>query len=77
MHENINVKSPNNISEWQMGFNSAFKGLTGSGPTELSRSVQQPVFTPSDQHVKCLNNGPPLVQLVHYSTPKGERKWEN
>ena len=27
MHEPINVKSPNNISEWQMGFNSAFKGL--------------------------------------------------
>ena len=27
MHGNINVKSPNNISEWQMGFNSAFKGL--------------------------------------------------
>ena len=28
MHVPINVKSPNNISEWQMGFNSAFKGLT-------------------------------------------------
>ena len=27
MHGSINVKSPNNISEWQMGFNSAFKGL--------------------------------------------------
>jgi hypothetical protein len=27
MHVLINVKSPNNISEWQMGFNSAFKGL--------------------------------------------------
>jgi hypothetical protein len=27
MHVSINVKSPNNISEWQMGFNSAFKGL--------------------------------------------------
>jgi len=27
MHVAINVKSPNNISEWQMGFNSAFKGL--------------------------------------------------
>ena len=27
MHVTINVKSPNNISEWQMGFNSAFKGL--------------------------------------------------
>jgi len=28
MHVPINFKFPNNISEWQMGFNSAFKGLT-------------------------------------------------
>ena len=28
MHGPINVKSLNNISEWQMGFNSAFKGLS-------------------------------------------------
>jgi hypothetical protein len=27
MHVPIKVKSPNNISEWQMGLNSAFKGL--------------------------------------------------
>jgi len=27
MHVPITVKSPNNISEWPMGFNSAFKGL--------------------------------------------------
>jgi hypothetical protein len=27
MHLPINVKSPNNISKWQMEFNSAFKGL--------------------------------------------------
>jgi hypothetical protein len=27
MHGPINLKSPNNISKWQMGFNSAFKGL--------------------------------------------------
>jgi hypothetical protein len=27
MHIPINVKSPNNISKWQMGFNSVFKGL--------------------------------------------------
>jgi hypothetical protein len=27
MHVTINVKSPNNTSKWQMGFNSAFKGL--------------------------------------------------
>jgi hypothetical protein len=28
MHGPINVKSPYNISKWQIGFNSAFKGLT-------------------------------------------------
>jgi hypothetical protein len=27
MHGPINVKSPNNINKWQMGFNSAFEGL--------------------------------------------------
>ena len=27
MHVPTNVKSPNNTSKWQMGFNSAFKGL--------------------------------------------------
>jgi hypothetical protein len=31
MHLPINVKSPNNISKWQMGFNSAFKGLKTLG----------------------------------------------
>jgi hypothetical protein len=28
MHLPINVKSPNNVRKWQMGFNSAFKGLS-------------------------------------------------
>jgi hypothetical protein len=27
MHVPTNVKAPNNISEWQMRFNSVFKGL--------------------------------------------------
>jgi hypothetical protein len=27
MHVPINVKSPKNISKWQMGLNLAFKGL--------------------------------------------------
>jgi hypothetical protein len=27
MHGPINVKTPNNTSKWQMGFNSAFKWL--------------------------------------------------
>jgi hypothetical protein len=32
MHLPINVKSPNNTSKWQMGFNSVFEGLISSGP---------------------------------------------
>jgi hypothetical protein len=28
MHGPINVKSPNNITNWRMRFNSAFKGLS-------------------------------------------------
>jgi hypothetical protein len=35
MHEPINVKSPNNTSKWQMGFNSAFKGLIPQYPRLL------------------------------------------
>jgi hypothetical protein len=34
MHGPVNVKSPNNTSKWQMGFNSAFKGLS-----QLSRFI--------------------------------------
>jgi len=32
MHGPMNLKSPNNASKWQMGFNSAFKGLTRTVP---------------------------------------------
>jgi hypothetical protein len=36
MHVPINVKSPNNISKWQMGFNSAFKWLRKKfGPVNI------------------------------------------
>jgi hypothetical protein len=31
MHGPINVKSPNNIGKWQIGFNTAFKGLNDGG----------------------------------------------
>jgi hypothetical protein len=37
MHLHINVKSPNNISKWQMGFNSAFKVLTECRPIVFGR----------------------------------------
>jgi hypothetical protein len=37
MHLPINVKSPNNISKWQMGFNSAFKWLNLSNSVRLNK----------------------------------------
>jgi hypothetical protein len=36
MHVLIKVKSSNNINKWQVGFNSAFKGLTGSKSVKVS-----------------------------------------
>jgi hypothetical protein len=41
MQVSKNVKSPNNIGEWQMGFNSAFKGLMFNG-----------VLYPGEQYVR-------------------------
>jgi hypothetical protein len=35
MHGPINVISPNNSGKWQMGFNSAFRGLIRSGKGTL------------------------------------------
>ena len=39
MHVPINVKFPNNISEWQMGFNSAFKGLMSKQKIKAPRTA--------------------------------------
>jgi hypothetical protein len=39
MHVLINVKSPNNISKWQIGFNSAFKGLTHGNTTTTTTTT--------------------------------------
>jgi hypothetical protein len=36
MHGPIKVKSPNNVSKWQMGINSAFKGLREDTRTKLN-----------------------------------------
>jgi hypothetical protein len=41
MHGPINVKSPNNTSKWQMGFSSAFKGLTSILILYLSISISR------------------------------------
>jgi hypothetical protein len=46
MHGPINVKSPNNTSKWQMGFNSAFKGSNYS----------QQVYEPTNCRYAALRN---------------------
>jgi hypothetical protein len=47
MHGPINVKSPNNTSKWQMGFNSAFKGLSTLRVehVEIKKQISQCVRT--------------------------------
>jgi hypothetical protein len=42
MHLPINLKYPNNISKWQMEFNSAFKGLTATNKSSVF-SIKQHV----------------------------------
>jgi hypothetical protein len=55
MHGPINVKSPNNISKWQMGFNSAFKGLKQSGKYESYASASS--FLHYDRTIRsCLSH---------------------
>jgi hypothetical protein len=46
MHGPINVKSPNNTSKWQMGFNLAFKGLM------LYKKI---IVVCSDKHTNDIN----------------------
>jgi hypothetical protein len=41
MHGTIKVKSPNNTSKWQMGFNSAFKWLIGMGRIRKEEGLVQ------------------------------------
>ena len=58
MHGPINVKSPNNISEWQMGFNSAFKGL-----------MTYPVYT----HIKSKYSKPSPFEFSMFLKKKNYR----
>jgi hypothetical protein len=51
MHGPINIKSPNNINEWQMGFNAAFKGLN---PTQYHSWNYKRNHTLHSSHMVCL-----------------------
>jgi hypothetical protein len=47
MHGPINVKSHNNISKWQMGINSAFKGLNYSAD-KAHKPTRKKVIRPEE-----------------------------
>jgi hypothetical protein len=57
MHVPINVKSSNNISKWQMVFNSAFKGLIrGNEKVVLDLTFLKMVTNP--QQIGQVENNP-------------------
>jgi hypothetical protein len=59
MHLTKKVKSPNNISKWQMGFNSAFKVLTVVGGQSYQRKngsqqiMKAPIIMPRVRAALC------------------------
>jgi hypothetical protein len=58
----INVKSPNNTSKWQMGFNSAFKGLMLKDyPPHVIQSVKAEVRIP----MKVNPNSAEISQILN------------
>jgi hypothetical protein len=59
MHGPINVKSPNNMSKWQMGFNSAFKGLI-----QYSGGKSGGAVTPTFQRSVLLSVSPNITMNV-------------
>jgi hypothetical protein len=54
MHGPINVKSPNNISKWQMEFNSAFKGLNSKSLLLLNDNVYSPNLFGRPTSIVCV-----------------------
>jgi hypothetical protein len=66
MHGPIKVKSPNNISKWQMGFNSAFKGLMF-----FNKSASRPVI--SDYVFNLLD----IIKLANHSVVQFYDQWIN
>jgi hypothetical protein len=53
MHGPTNVKSSNNISKWQMGFNSAFKGI--NLPSDTDKDGEDQLFSYKDKAVKAIH----------------------
>jgi hypothetical protein len=75
MHLPINVKSPNNIIKWQMGFNSAFKGVfpfalhyvPATVEVRVAGTVELTVFTAALAKLRKATTG--CVMSVSHSAP--------
>jgi hypothetical protein len=63
MHGPINVKSPNNTSKWQMGFNSAFKGLIRIELWETSDILCDNIIL-----LKVYRTVPELITVICFGT---------
>jgi hypothetical protein len=79
MHGPINVKSPNNITKWQMGFNSAFKGLISYSFLPTMCNISDKFIHSFIHSVVCLTTGPkplpkPALHIVR--SRASSFKWE-
>jgi hypothetical protein len=64
MYVPINVKSPNNTSKWQMGFNLAFKGLMRETQVQITCSIETANCTTDFQFVITILTSVPTRDLV-------------
>jgi hypothetical protein len=65
MHEPINVKSPNNTSKWQMGFNSAFKGLMEKWRQINSRIIKEVQYLGGAGYVSHRGSSIIIITTLH------------
>jgi hypothetical protein len=74
MHGLINLKSPNNTSKWQMGFNSAFKDLNSTAvPPCADGGSELPLNSEKDCYIRSRIYPPQSLFLVEANTFKTYR----
>jgi hypothetical protein len=71
MHGPIKVKSSNNTSKWQMGFNSAFKGLISSDIVTVLAILEPSIYLPliariPDSHIPLKLKERVILTLIFF-----------
>jgi hypothetical protein len=78
MHGPINVKSPNNTSKWQMGFNSAFNGLNSKSrrfTLQTGNEKQRSGYCLNRRRIKICNHATEFRQNNTAWVGKTIRTW--